>query len=115
MRGPLSPAVRFLDFAFFLYQRLARAAAEQADHSITAPFTPGRTDASQAQTDVDSFTLLEPAADGFRNDLRQGLEGVGAEMLLDKAKLLALGAPQLTALVGGRIGSTALTLQITRG
>jgi catalase-peroxidase len=77
------------------------AAAKQAGHEVKVPFTPGRTDASQAQTDVHSFAVLEPVADGFRNYLRKGLEGSAAELLLDKAQLLTLTAPEMTVLVGG--------------
>ena len=77
------------------------AAAKSAGQSVTVPFSPGRTDASQAQTDVDSFAVLEPAADGFRNYARKGLEGHAAELLIDKAQLLTLSAPQMTALIGG--------------
>ena len=77
------------------------AAARKAGHDVTVPFAPGRMDASQAQTDVDSVAVLEPAADGFRNYARQGLEGVAAELLLDKAQLLTLSAPEMTALIGG--------------
>ena len=58
-------------------------------------------DASQEQTDVDSFAVLEPQADGFRNYAKQGLEGYGAELLIDKAQLLNLTAPEMTALIGG--------------
>lgn len=81
------------------------AAIEQAayatGHDITVPFTPGRTDASQEQTDVDSFSVLEPIADGFRNHLK-GRYTVSAEaLLIDKAQLLTLTAPEMTALVGG--------------
>ena len=77
------------------------AAAKKAGQDITVPFSPGRMDATQAQTDVDSFAVLEPVADGFRNHTRQGLEGVAAELLLDKAQLLTLSAPEMTVLVGG--------------
>jgi len=76
-------------------------AAKQAGHDVEVPFTPGRMDATQAQTDVDSFAVLEPAADGFRNYVHKGLEGVAAELLLDKAQLLTLSAPEMTVLVGG--------------
>jgi catalase-peroxidase len=77
------------------------AAAKKAGHSVTVPFTPGRTDASQEQTDAHSFAPLEPRADGFRNYVGTGLERVQAEMLLDKANLLGLTAPEMTVLVGG--------------
>ena len=76
-------------------------AARKAGHDVSVPFTPGRTDASQEQTDVESFAVLEPAADGFRNYVRKGLEGSAAELLVDKAQLLTLTAPELTALIGG--------------
>jgi catalase-peroxidase len=77
------------------------AAAKKAGHDVKVPFAPGRTDASQAQTDVESFAVLEPAADGFRNYVRKGLEGSAAELLVDKAQLLTLTAPEMTVLVGG--------------
>jgi catalase-peroxidase len=77
------------------------AAAKKAGHDVKAPFSPSRTDASQAQTDVDSFAVLEPAADGFRNYVRKGLEGSTAELLLDRANLLTLTAPEMTVLIGG--------------
>ncbi len=77
------------------------AAAKKAGVEVKVPFTPGRMDASQAQTDVASFAVLEPAADGFRNYVRKGLEGSQAELLVDKAQLLKLTAPEMTALVGG--------------
>ncbi|HSF70892.1 MAG TPA: peroxidase family protein, partial [Methylotenera sp.] len=77
------------------------AAAKQAGVNVTVPFAPGRMDASQEQTDVDSFAVLEPQADGFRNYAKKGLEGYGAELLIDKAQLLNLTAPEMTALIGG--------------
>ena len=77
------------------------AAAKQAGVEVKVPFAPGRTDASQAQTDVESFAVLEPAADGFRNYVRPGLEEKAAELLVDKAQLLTLTAPEMTVLIGG--------------
>ena len=76
-------------------------AAKNAGLAIKVPFTPGRTDASQDQTDVASFAVLEPQADGFRNYLKKGQTRSAEELLLDKAQLLTLTAPQLTVLVGG--------------
>ncbi|TFY96315.1 catalase/peroxidase HPI [Ramlibacter humi] len=76
-------------------------AAKKAGHDITVPFTPGRADASLEQTDVNSFEVLEPAADGFRNYVRQGAESTVATALIDKASLLTLTAPEMTVLVGG--------------
>jgi catalase-peroxidase len=77
------------------------AAAKKAGHSVTVPFSPGRTDASQEQTDVEAFAVMEPTTDGFRNFAKAGLEGSVAERLLDKANLLTLTAPEMTVLVGG--------------
>jgi catalase-peroxidase len=77
------------------------AAAKKAGHDVKVPFTPGRTDASQEQTDVDSFSVLEPAADGFRNYIKKRHEAFAAELLIDRANLLTLTAPELTVLVGG--------------
>ncbi len=77
------------------------AAAKQAGQDVTVPFLAGRTDASQEQTDVESFAVLEPAADGFRNYVRKGLDGTVAELLVDKAQLLNLSAPEMTVLIGG--------------
>ncbi len=76
-------------------------AANNAGHTITVPFTPGRADASQLQTDVESFAVLEPAADGFRNYLKKKYIASAEEILVDKAQLLTLTAPEMTALVGG--------------
>ena len=77
------------------------AAAKKAGTEVTVPFSAGRMDASQEQTDVDSFAVLEPTADGFRNYARSGLEGSAAELLIDKAQLLKLTAPEMTVLIGG--------------
>ena len=77
------------------------AAAKKAGHNVKVGFAPGRTDASQAQTDVASFAVLEPKADGFRNYVRKGMESCAAELLLDKAQLLTLTAPEMTVLIGG--------------
>ncbi|HEX8326976.1 MAG TPA: catalase/peroxidase HPI [Hymenobacter sp.] len=76
-------------------------AAKNAGHDVTVPFTPGRADASQEQTDVVSFAALEPAADGFRNFLKSHHRAAAEEMLIDKAHLLTLTAPELTVLFGG--------------
>jgi catalase-peroxidase len=76
-------------------------AAKKAGHDVQVPFSPGRMDASQEQTDVQSFAVLEPAADGFRNYLGKGRESLAAELLLDKANLLTLTAPEMTVLIGG--------------
>ena len=76
-------------------------AAKGAGFAITVPFTPGRMDASQEQTDVDSFAVLEPAADGFRNYLKAKYSVATEELLVDKAQLLTLTAPEMTVLVGG--------------
>jgi len=76
-------------------------AAKKAGHNVKVPFSPGRTDASQKQTDVHSFAVLEPAADGFRNYLRKGRQGSAEELLVDRAQLLTLTAPEMTVLIGG--------------
>ena len=77
------------------------AAAKKAGHAVSVPFTPGRTDASEEQTDADSFTWLEPVADGFRNFLKARYAVPAEELLIDKAQLLTLTAPEMTVLVGG--------------
>src|SRR5277367_835530 len=76
-------------------------AAKNAGHEVKIPFLPGRTDASQEQTDVHSFAVMEPAADGFRNYLRSGHKLSAEELLLDRAQLLKLTAPEMTVLIGG--------------
>ncbi|MEW6616641.1 MAG: catalase/peroxidase HPI [Thermodesulfobacteriota bacterium] len=76
-------------------------AAKNAGHEVTVPFRPGRTDASQEQTDVASFAVLEPAADGFRNYLKTKYNVSAEELLIDRAQLLTLTAPEMTVLVGG--------------
>ena len=76
-------------------------AAKAAGHDVTVPFVPGRTDASQQQTDVESFGYLEPVADGFRNYLKTRFAVPAEELLIDKAQLLTLSAPEMTVLIGG--------------
>ncbi|MFZ1976874.1 MAG: catalase/peroxidase HPI [Bacteroidota bacterium] len=76
-------------------------AAKKAGHKVTVPFTPGRMDASQEQTDVASFVVLEPKADGFRNYIKNKFAVSAEEMLVDKAQLLTLTAPEMTVLIGG--------------
>ena len=77
------------------------AAAKKGGHAVKVPFTPGRMDASQEQTDVSSFSVLEPAADGFRNYIKKGHESLAADLLIDRANLLTLTAPEMTVLLGG--------------
>ena len=77
------------------------AAAKKAGHSVQVPFIPGRMDASQEQTDVASFAVLEPAADGFRNYVRKGAESFTSDLLIDRSNLLTLTAPEMTVLIGG--------------
>jgi catalase-peroxidase len=91
------------------------AAAQQAGVTVSVPFSPGRMDASQEHTDVDAFAVLEPQADGFRNYARAGLEGLAAELLLDKAQLLTLTAPEMTVLVGGLRALNANVGQVQHG
>lgn len=76
-------------------------AAKKGGVAVTVPFTPGRADASQAQTDVDSFAVLEPVADGFRNYLHKGSKTPAERLLVDRAQLMTLTAPELTVLIGG--------------
>lgn len=77
------------------------AAAKKAGHDVKVPFTPGRTDATQEKTDIESFSVLEPLADGFRNYAQKGFESSGAELLIDRAQLMKLTGPELTVLIGG--------------
>jgi catalase-peroxidase len=84
-------------------------AAKKAGHGVTVPFTPGRTDASQEETDVESFAVLEPRSDGFRNYFRDEQERPAEKLLIDRAHLLTLTAPEMTVLIGGLrvLGATA--------
>ncbi len=91
------------------------AAAKNAGFAITVPFVPGRTDTSQAQTDVETFSALEPRADGFRNYLRAGEKLPPETLLLDRANLLTLSAPEMTVLVGGLRALNANAGQSPRG
>ena len=77
------------------------AAAKKGGHDVKVPFSPGRTDASQAQTDVEAFAVLEPRADGFRNYAQKDAGESAAEHLIDRAQLMTLTAPELTVLIGG--------------
>jgi len=91
------------------------AAARKAGHEIEVPFTPGRMDASQEQTDVESFAVLEPLADGFRNYVRKGVKAPAEALLLDRAQLLTLTAPELTVLIGGMRALDANVGQASHG
>ena len=91
------------------------AAAKKAGQDVTVPFLPGRTDASQEQTDVASFAVLEPIADGFRNYVRKGHEAQAAELLIDKSALLTLTAPEMTVLLAGLRALGANYAQATHG
>ena len=91
------------------------AAAKKAGHEVKVPFSPGRMDASQEETDADSFAALEPTADGFRNYLRKGHAGSPAELLVDRANLLTLTAPEMTVLIGGLRALNANFGQSTHG
>ena len=96
------------------------AAAKKAGHDVKVPFSPGRMDASQEQTDVHSFAVLEPAADGFRNyqrkgDPKSGHQGPAEELLVDRSQLLTLTAPEMTVLVGGMRALNAIFGQSQHG
>ena len=84
-------------------------AAKNAGHDVKVAFAPGRTDASQEQTDVESFAVLEPAADGFRNYVGSGQARSAEELLIDRAQFLTLTAPEMTVLVGGMRAFSAAT------
>ena len=91
------------------------AAAKAGGHDVSVPFTAGRTDAAQEQTDIESFGVLEPLADGFRNYLQADFSVSAEELLLDKAQLMTLSAPEMTALVGGMRALDANTDQASHG
>jgi catalase-peroxidase len=93
--------VSLADLIVFGGSAAVEQAAKKAGHDVTVPFAPGRTDASQEQTDVESFAYLEPVADGFRNYLKAKYAVSAEELLIDKAQLLTLTAPEMTVLVGG--------------
>jgi catalase-peroxidase len=90
-------------------------AAKNAGHDVQVPFTPGRTDGSQEQTDVESFAVLEPTADGFRNYLAQGNQLPAEHLLIERARMLTLSAPEMTVLVGGMRVLNANTRQSNVG
>jgi catalase-peroxidase len=90
-------------------------AAKKAGHDVKIPFSPGRTDASQEQTDVHSFAVLEPAADAFRNYRRKGEQRSAEELLVDRAQLLTLTAPEMTVLIGGMRALNANFMQSKHG
>jgi len=100
-QAPGGKKVSIADLIVLAGNAAVEAAAQAGGHSIAVPFTPGRTDASQEQTDIESFAVLEPQADGFRNYQKQAYAVSAEEMLLDKAQLLTLSAPEMTVLVGG--------------
>ncbi|MGE6219894.1 catalase/peroxidase HPI [Nubsella zeaxanthinifaciens] len=93
--------ISLADLIVFAGCAAIESAAEKAGHAIKVPFTPGRTDASQEETDVESFSYMEPVADGFRNYKKGRTKASTEELLIDKAQLLTLSAPELTVLVGG--------------
>jgi catalase-peroxidase len=99
--GPGAKKVSLADVIVLAGCAGVEEAAKRAGYDVKVPFSPGRTDASQEQTDVNSFAVLEPIADGFRNYLRAGDEEFAAELLVDKANLLTLTAPEMTVLIGG--------------
>jgi catalase-peroxidase len=99
---PGGKAISLADLIVLAGSAAVEAAAKRAGFDVTVPFAPGRTDASQAQTDVHSFAALEPVADGFRNHAHASVDGAkAAELLVDRAQLLTLTAPEMTVLIGG--------------
>ncbi len=100
-RAPGGRQVSLADLIVLAGNAAVEAAAREGGQAIEVPFTPGRTDATQAQTDVDSFAVLEPQADGFRNYRKATFTVPAEQMLVDKAQLLKLSAPEMTVLVGG--------------
>ena len=101
IKAGVKGAVSMADLIVLAGSAAIEAAAKVAGHSLTVPFTQGRTDTSAAQTDVESFAVLEPMADGFRNYQKRQFSVSPEEMLVDKAQLLKLSAPEMTVLVGG--------------
>lgn len=101
VKASVDKAVSMADLIVIAGCAGVEAAAKKAGHEIKVLFTPGRTDATQEQTDVDSFAVLEPFADGFRNYLRSGCNVLPEKLLLDRAQLLTLTAPEMVVLVGG--------------
>ncbi len=90
-------------------------AAQKAGYDVVVPFSPGRMDATQQQTDVESFAVLEPTADGFRNYVKTGYETAAAEMLIDRAQLMNLSVPEMTVLIGGMRALNANVAQTAHG
>jgi len=122
IQASFSKAVSLADLIVLAGCAAVEKAAKDAGYDVTVPFTPGRTDATQEQTDVESFAPLEPTADGFRNYLGKGHRLPAEYLLIDRANLLTLSAPEMTVLVGGlRVlganaqGSTAGVLTATPG
>ncbi|MEP2936707.1 MAG: catalase/peroxidase HPI [Gilvibacter sp.] len=101
IQNEFSGTISMADLIVLAGSAAVEEAASKAGHTVTVPFMGGRGDASQEQTDVESFTYLEPRADGFRNYLKGGLEVSAEELLVDRANLLTLTAPEMTVLLGG--------------
>ncbi len=99
--GSKGKRVSLADLIVLAGNAAVEEAARRAGHDSKLPFSPGRTDASQEQTDAQSFAVLEPRADGFRNYVRKGMQATPEQLLLDRAELLTLTAPEMTVLIGG--------------